>query len=364
MTTFDFGLRFESSPNRLKGEKERRAKLVARELRFNVDFLDDALGGILPNDLIILGARTGAGKTALASMIAQGNAKQGKRVHYFALEAEDDEIERRMKYRALVALYRAAGNASSSRLSYRNWYRGKVDDLLDPFEAAAEEALSAYGTLQTYYRGESFDVEDLDRTFRAIREQTDLIILDHLHYVDSDDPNENRAYKEVTKRIRDISLSSGVPVLVIAHLRKKDRGGPRRLMPDIDDFHGSSDVTKIATKCILIAPAPQGDEQHSSYRWGTYMQCCKDRMDGSLVRYCALTHYDVRFSTYDASYELGAFNVEGTEWSASRGHDLPHWADRAKRPEPERDRWGGDDEDDRSDFEDGEPSQLPLAGGA
>ena len=61
----------------------------------------------------------------------------------------------------------------------------------------------------------------------------------------SDDPNENRAVKNIVKRIRDVSLAIGVPVIVVAHLRKKDRI-PRPLAPDLDDFHGASDITKIA----------------------------------------------------------------------------------------------------------------------
>ncbi len=327
----DFGLAFEPSTTRLQGEREDRKRLVAQRLRFNIDFLDDALGGILPNDLVVLGARTGAGKTALASMIAQSNARIGKRVHYFALEAEPREIERRMKYRALIGIaWPMLPPPARARFNYRAWYLGELDDLLGgELDERANAKLATFKTLHTYYRGESFTIDTLDRTFRAIQDQTDLIILDHLHYVDTDDPNENRGYKEITKRIRDISLSVGVPIIVISHLRKKERG-PLRVVPDIDDFHGTSEVVKMATKVILIAPAPRSDGS-KPHLWGTYMHVPKDRMDGTTQRYVARGTFDVRRGIYTSGYDIGFVSVDGTQWTKAEEHEVPRWALRQER---------------------------------
>ena len=60
---------------------------------FGIKYLDAALHGIKPNDLILIGASSGAGKTELCTHIAKTNAKLGKRVRYIALEAEKNEIE-------------------------------------------------------------------------------------------------------------------------------------------------------------------------------------------------------------------------------------------------------------------------------
>lgn len=320
----DFGINFESSAERLVGESEERAALVARKLHFNVKFLDDALGGILPNDLIVLGARTGAGKTALATMIAQKNAEQGKRVHYFALEAEPKEIERRMLYRALVQeAFARGGHLPKERFSYRAWYEGRLESFLRPLRASVEPVLrETYRGLQTYYRGAQFEANELERLFRAIQDQTDLIILDHLHYVDTDDRDENRGYKAIVKRIRDVSLCTGVPVVLIAHLRKKDRG-QKMLVPDIDDFHGTSDITKIATKCILLAPAPR-DPMAPNHLWTTFMTIPKDRMDATTQNYVAKVIFDVSRSAYDEGYTLGRINHDA--FQALTPSELPSWA--------------------------------------
>jgi replicative DNA helicase len=106
---FDFGLGFEKSSTRLDGERSERRRLGARALPYHHAFLDDYLRCIMPNDLILLGAETGAGKTELARHIGAANARNGKRVYYFALEAEDKEIERRTKYAELAGLLSSSG---------------------------------------------------------------------------------------------------------------------------------------------------------------------------------------------------------------------------------------------------------------
>ena len=320
--------RLASAATRLKGEQTERRQLVARLLPFNVKFLDDALGGILPNDLIILGARTGAGKTALGSLIAQENAKRKRRITYIALEAEDREIERRMKYRALVDMFYASGASwGRDRLNYRDWYLGRLDDVLGVNDEEATNRLVAeYATLSTYYRGESFDLAELEKLFLSVQDQADLIVLDHLHYVDSDDTNENRAFKVIVKRIRDVSLGMGVPVLLIAHLRKRERGKGAPLMPDLEDFMGTSDIVKIATKVILLAPSPRG-ENEAAHLWGTFMAIPKDRMDGTTSHYVAAIPFDVRKGAYEDEYLLG--RIVDNEFKSLTREQKPKWANRS-----------------------------------
>lgn len=323
----DFGLDFKSSAARLSGERAARRELVARELKFGVAYLDDAFGGIVPNDLVLLGARSNVGKTALATIIAQGNAAAGKRVTYFALEAEEREIERRMKYAIIAGKVFDRGTwQQRDRMGFRDWWRGKLDDFIEPFEVEAEaDVARRFATMETYYRGIDFNIDHLERMFRAVQDRSDLIILDHLHYVDIDaDQSENQAYKAVVKKIRDISLTIGVPVLVIAHLRKKTIGS-KSLAPDLDDFHGTSDITKIATKCVLLSPA-YDQATTKPWLWKTYVTIPKDRMDGSNRNFAALMAFNARTGMYEADYELGRFTPGNEKFATLSAGDMPRWA--------------------------------------
>ncbi len=318
---------FDTSANRLVGERRERIELGRGLLTFGVKFLNDALGGIVPRDLIIVGAKTGVGKTALATIAALANCQAGRRVHYFALEAEDREIERRMKFQVLAGLYyRYSLNAR--RVRFLDWYQGRLDDELGPFEDQADEQMAALtANLHTYYRIDNFTADDFCNQLGAIKDQTDLVILDHLHYVDSDDENENRGYKKIVKQIRDNALRFERPVIVVAHVRKSDRR-MAQLVPDVEDFHGSSDVPKMATKAIMIAPDFETNTGDAAM-WSTFIQVAKCRADSSVTRYVARMDFNTRTNSYERAYTLGRLADGGRIFEPIEPKDWPSWKSNA-----------------------------------
>lgn len=307
-------------------------------LRFHLEFLDDYSVGIAKNDVVLLGAETGAGKTALAKRIAQRNVLAGKCVFYYALEAEPNEIEVRIGYE-LVMSYAQADHNMPRGASFGRW-RACMYDTYPKFpeykDRAQTELRERYQNLHTFYKKGDFGLPEMTREFLAAHATADLIVLDHLHYVDLADGPENVEYKRTIKLVRDLALEMDTPVLLVAHLRKKQRGGLKQIVPDIEDFHGSSDLIKVATKCILIAPAyvdtlPPGIA-------GTYAWVAKDRRVGT-TNYVGLLAYNLATCDYQAGYQLGKKNQVGTEWTETRLFDLPAWAEHAHRPQMQSDTW-------------------------
>ncbi len=319
---------FQAASDRLAGERAERVATGTRALSFGVRYLDDALGGIAARDLIVLGAKTGIGKTALATITALHNCQQGKRVHYFALEAEEREIERRMKFQIIADLYYRNG-VRRRPIRYLDWYMGRLESELGQFEDVADmEMRRVTRNLQTFYRLGSFTSDDFCRQFDAVKDDTDLVILDHLHYVDSDDDNENRAYKQTVKAIRDRAIDAGKPVIVVAHVRKSDRRY-ETLLPGVEDFHGSSDIPKIATKAIMLAPA-HDQKNPEPYLWSTYMQVAKCRLDSQVTRYVSLVLWNARLNAYESDYALGRLTDAGKAFSHLTLDETPEWAQSAK----------------------------------
>jgi hypothetical protein len=324
---FDFGVGFEPASARIKGERAAREALVRRELPFHVSFLDDCLRSLLPNDLILLGAETGAGKTELARIIASRSAEAGRHVNYFALEAENLEIERRDKYAILCELVFERKSHRIGEMNYPDWFRGRCNDVIAGLDDLADEIVSERrSTLHTYYRGSKFDHRDIKRLFMAIQSTTDLIILDHLHYVDIEDENENRGFKTTIKMIRDVALGIGKPVILIAHLRKSDSRG-KSLVPRLEDFHGSSDIIKVVTHSIMLAPA-RSMPSHKPGISNTFMYVPKDRHGGN-TGLLALCEFDWRKKIYAEHYTLGRAN--GDQFEPIGTKEAPRWA---KRHEP------------------------------
>lgn len=314
---------------------ESRKESEGTTLSFGVPYLDEALGGLPRSSLLLLGARTGVGKTQLVTQIAHANAAAGKRVHFFALEAEPHEIQGRMKYQMLAAYWYSRPELRAVHkdisLSYLAWHSGKYQDRFEVIEKEIDAFLQpAYANLTTYYRDNNdFTVPWFKSQFESIRHKTDLVIVDHLHYFDFDDESENRALKGAMKAIRDCALLSQKPVILVAHLRKRDRGS-NGLMPELDDFHGSSDLTKIATDVVLLAPSSIGG---SNGHWSTLMRVAKCRRDGSRNRYMGITSFSTAEMKYDDKYLLSKYfeGQEDLEIIESRS-ELPDWAVSANVP--------------------------------
>lgn len=313
---------FESMPSRLVGEREDRLERASRKLSYFVAFLDDYLRGILPNDLVLIGAPSGMGKTDLALNIAASNADARRWVHYFALEAEPRELERRTKYSLLVRKLYEHKHPMRERMNYTDWLLGECESICGDFNREVDQqVIERLGRLRTYYRGARFTAEDLQRHVLEVYKDSSLIVVDHLHYIDSDDENENRALGDSVKTIRDVSLRIGVPILLVAHLRKRDFR-MKQLVATLDDFHGSSNITKIATQVIAIERA-YGIESDRWWKSPTFMSILKDRRSGApgLV---ALCDFDRRTKAYSNRYALG--RIAGDEWNEIGMNEKPTWA--------------------------------------
>jgi hypothetical protein len=319
---------FRSMADRLQQEAQGRIALAERALAYNIPFLDDALRAILPHDLVLIGAPTGMGKTELALDIAARNAMKGRETHYFALEAEELELERRRKYALIADRVHAHKIPGREDLNYTDWFLGRCEHIVGDLDGWADRWMrERLSNLHTFYRGEKFDGADLGRAIIEIHRETSLIVIDHLHYVDADEnSDENRALHENMKIIRDVSLRIGKPVILVAHLRKKDERA-KKLVPTVDDFHGSSNLTKIATQVVTIERA-HGIEPAKWWLAPTFMSVLKDRRAGA-PRQVAVTSFDILRKTYAPEYTLGM--VRGAKWEELELGDVPRWA-RGHRP--------------------------------
>lgn len=325
---------FLTMPARLRGEREERVAQASRALQFHNRFLDDCLRVILPHDLVLLGAPSGMGKTDLALAIAMNNAMNDRRVAYFALEAEPLELERRVKFGWISSEAYKRNLPGKDTVNYTDWYLGRCEDVIGGLNDECDRwFLNHLGGLRTFYRGQRFDKGQLRKSIEAVHEQVELIVIDHLHYVDSDEDekNEHSAIGETTKVIRDMSLVIGKPILLVAHLRKRDPR-LRALVPTIDDFHGSSNITKIATQVITIGPATAAIKASKWYFAPTFVSVLKDRRAGA-PPFVALVDFDKRTRRYADDYTLGRVIKGGTEWEEIKPTDRPGWASGFKQLE-------------------------------
>lgn len=319
---------FVSSAERVKNEAELRKKDIARTVPYAFPYLNDALGGILPTDVMLWSATSGAGKTEAAKIQAAFTAKTlHLPVHYFALEAEPDEIERRIKYGLLGSAYKQDHPGTPpGMICYKNFRLSRLEAEFAPYVQGANDIFDRdYSTMYTYYRKRGdFGLRELDRQILQLKGRSSLVIIDHIHFVDLSTDDENREMKELIKRIKQVATNLEIPIMCVAHINKSGARS-QLLIPSKEDIHGSSDLYKIATVAIMMAPA-RGLVSSDSRACGkpTFFRVVKARIDNGLDFYPGIAFYNPWTANYTPYYSVGKLEKGEKKWVSLKG-DLPYW---------------------------------------
>jgi AAA domain len=236
--------------------------------------------------------------------------------------------QNRIRYSIAASLYYADGN--KPHLDYARWMRGMLEKELRPYMKQANEKFKReYKGLEVRHKlDEDFDNGKLEREIAAVAPRADLIILDHLHYVDiKDDEHENRAYNKIISTLRHLANVHGTPILVVAHLRKAQLGKGQPIFPAIEDFHGTSELTKKCNTCILLGPAERGLDE-PGHESPTLIRVAKCRADGALTKYVVRQTFDIRTISYKPTNAVGLLEKMDTMWAELKPDSplYPHWA--------------------------------------
>jgi hypothetical protein len=311
-------------------ERTQRLTDYALGCEFGISFLDDAIAKILPTDLVVAGAASGFGKTELGTIIAKHNCAKGKRVLYIALEADEFEIHQRIKYQEIAKLFFQDREPYKDLwLSFRDWKLGFFDVRLQKLEALADLEMLRYEniTVITPQVAEFFR-KDLELTWDSLSESHDMVILDHLHFLDYEEQSESLGVKRNIAKIRNLVSKSRIPCIVISHLRKQGRTN-EAITPQMEELHGSSEIYKQAnhvlsfTKCYGLT----FDEKTVNFKEPlTAMEILKTRWAEG-VSYIGLLNFDNQRKQYDELYFLLKIkNRFATQTEPVFYNRRPYWA--------------------------------------
>lgn len=276
---------------------------------FGISYLDKKLNCIQKNDLILIGARSGAGKSSLAQLIAIHNNRLGKKVSLFSLENFDgDDFMQRLYYEYM----REVGDYS---INQRAFSSGNMTINKEALGVATYKTEKYFDNLDLVARQKDFTIDKLkDELVRAVEErQRELIILDHLDYIDKDNQNESDVshVSEIMRTIRNLQDAFGVAVIAFSHLRKPQSTKDRPAVPSIDEFIGSSNKVKEATAVIMLAPDDKGNQTvaGSSKR---FTWCCVRKLrQGGIDNKTARLIYDTKTGLYDDYFEEKVVSYNG-----------------------------------------------------
>jgi replicative DNA helicase len=322
-----------------KQEQEFRKSINPQKLcNFGIKSLDDALTSFLPNDLIVLGADSGAGKSHVCLDIALHNAQMGRNVGLYFIEGNDHEAITRIKWRMLKNIYYASGK-NGLDLDFKKWRMNLLN--LDDVE---EEALSditdkVLDRLQMYHAKETFTLQDFKNSIGwfikrepnqwgldNFKYDVDLLIIDHIQYFTLTNPkNEYSEMSEILKTVKNITDFHKIPVLLVSHLRKKEKD---RGLPSQEDFFGTSNIAKICSEAITISPC-YTNESNSYGIFPTFFRFVKSRTPQLKPNFAILNNFNLGKGGYEDDYKLIHLKVNqpGDEF---KPYELPKWAKKNK----------------------------------
>jgi len=222
-------------------ELERRLELDGQidGLATGLTALDHKLKGLKPGQLVVLGARPGAGKTALALNIAQHAAiHQNKQVLFFSLEMGKTEITDRLV--ASHGNYLLQAIKSAEVLQYGN--------VLQTVKTVFDAPLKLYDSAD-------MSLAKIGAIARKHQYQygLDLLVIDYLQLLGGDNPRDS-SYDRTSKISRAAKLlakSLNVPVVLLSQLSRNNESRANK-RPIAADLRDSGSIEQDADVIVFI----------------------------------------------------------------------------------------------------------------
>jgi replicative DNA helicase len=313
---------FQQESQHLQNLNQHQKQTNENSFSSGVSFLDECLEGIFPGDFFLFAAKSGEGKTSIITEVALNAIGQGKQVFTFGLEAFKGEFSARILYQ------KVAQEAGKKNMDFLSWWRGRHPELKDVTNREAEKLAPTLKNLHTFYKERGgFTNRELLRNLNEIRSQADVVILDHVHVMDNAESYKEQ--QETAQLLLDFALVESKPVIAVSHVRKDD-GKAWKVLPDIDDLHGHSDLFKKALQVVILGRDTTQDDRDA-----TLMKVVKSRYGRGNPKWVARVDYNMAKGRYEPGYELGmlAWDQTTRRQTLQTLRALPWWAKSAKSPD-------------------------------
>jgi replicative DNA helicase len=327
-------------------EAKYRANIDFKSLcKYGIKALDDALLAIAPKELVVIAAGSGIGKTELSLLISQTAVSMGKKTAHYNLEGGVCEAVQRLKWQHMCNIYYSEYKDEGVEMDYRRWVlNDNPDPLFTKLESLAynkilevaedrlylydnPEGLNCASFCESLVRLEGLradmGADPLLRKHMKGIVGIDLIVIDHLHYFSlTKDENEISEITEILKVIKIITEELHIPVVLVAHLRKLQRGHG---VPDKEDIYGTGNTHKIANTCLILSPDHENDKIADGI-YPTFIRIAKSRQ-GLRSNLLIKTDFNSHSRKYSDKYELYRCGQLGDPHGEPlKENEKPNWA--------------------------------------
>lgn len=271
-------------------------------IKTGYDNLDTVLqGGLHKSDLIIIAARPGMGKTALALNLGLNVAKKNLKVLMFTLEMANDQL--------FVRLLSSVSKVTLNNIIEKIYLNRPEDGL------KINKAIDELQKLPIYIADTaSATISEIKQMSRkqAKRDGLDLIIIDYLQLITSTGkPNQIREQEvaEISRSLKILAKELQIPIVALAQLSRsvEHRSDPR---PTLADIRESGSIEQDADVVMFL------------YRGNYYKNIShNEKADSEMMELLIKKHrhgkqgtvylkYDLSTQTFYTPTETEEFNYE------------------------------------------------------
>ena len=219
------------------------AMQAARGIPTGFPTLDKHLRGWQPGNTIIVGARTGVGKSVCAVDFALAAASAGASVLFFSMEMTEQEVATRL-VSSLTGVFISkiqSGNLSDSEMAQLKDAWSKVKSLNIRVDTEQNASMQ-------YIRSEAS---------RLAKSPTglDLIIIDYLgliKYQGAMKADKQNQVAEISRELKELAMTMQIPIIILAQLDNRLRGDEAEQEPTLAHIRESGAIANDSNVIILL----------------------------------------------------------------------------------------------------------------
>jgi replicative DNA helicase len=196
---------------------------------------DKCIRGLEKGEMIVIGARPSAGKSAFTTQIICNIAETKKRIGYFNLEMGNEQI-----YDRTLARY---SKIELDRIQNAKYF---LNDEEGKFNKANEK-LETYDNVMVISKTCSLsDVKSICR-----QKKFDVVIIDYLQLVKPTRYYENKAAEvgEISKQIKGLAMELKIPIVALSQMNRKVKSTDE---PSMSELRESGNIEQDASIIALL----------------------------------------------------------------------------------------------------------------
>ena len=206
--------------------------------------LDKETNGLHEEELTIIGARPGVGKTTLALQIAHYIATKGTTVAIISLEMSETQIVQKLV-------------SKESRISSDKLRTGNLNE----FELGkVTDAMIKIGDLPIHINTKIRTIQEIENYARRLKNKNDLglLVVDYIQLVKSKNKFSSREQEvaEISRNLKLLSLELKIPIIGLCQLNRN----AARTEPTLADLRESGAIEQDADNVIFIYKKYESEE--------------------------------------------------------------------------------------------------------